>query len=359
VDNGRASSLLESEWNNIQRSDETDYVNDYIIRTKIREVLNASQLTYKYILFTGILSKATNPNIHYRCMQAKSSLPGAYDARSVGHGVVVPWEKAHGERLGGSNEPFLNKPARDPEFDTSNAARYVDKQERLANLLDRLEERVNSGDLDPVNVLRQFLYEYSCLESRTLEYTAVSDVPATVLISHVHDYIKHSGGGERLSAVTAGVMQAYYAHAHEDGPWVVDAEHANAPDNQSNAAGDVEILHNNDLHRAIEVKDKPTEPSDIQHAIKKARENSLPEYFYVVGAGYRGDSRKEAFSIAQNAPVEIGVLEPADLLSMLRFVGEDGRKEFLESTTNCLNQMRATQSNKDAFGALSDRFRDQ
>ncbi len=356
VDKNQAAVLLEDKWNLVQDSNESEYIQDDFIRMKINEVLNASQLTYKYILFTNILAKAVNPGIHYRSMQAKSNLDGAYNARSLGHKVVVPWEKEHGERLGGSNEPFLNKPALDPEFDISNAARSVAAQERLYNLLDRLESMANSGEVDAVDVLCQLLYEYSRLESRTLEFSAVSDVPVRTLVSQVREYVQESGGGERLAAVTGGVMQAYYTHVYPDGPWIVNAEHANAPDNQSNSAGDVEIFYDEELDRAVEVKDKPTEPSDVRHAIKKARENELSEYLYVVGAGFRGESESEVLSIVENAPVEVVLLEPTNIISLLRFVGDDGRREFIKATTEFLNQMRATQSNKDAFGTLVSSF---
>lgn len=80
-------------------------------------VIDNTHLTFKYILFTGILSKATDPTINALCLQAGSSLPGAYDARTVCHKVIVPFEMETLEKaLGGSNEPFLNKPARFPEL---------------------------------------------------------------------------------------------------------------------------------------------------------------------------------------------------------------------------------------------------
>jgi hypothetical protein len=77
---------------------------------QIKDIIQGKQLTYKYILLTAALAKAVNPNVHYRALQQGSKLQGAYDARSIAHRVVVPFEKSHGERFGGSNEPFLNRP---------------------------------------------------------------------------------------------------------------------------------------------------------------------------------------------------------------------------------------------------------
>lgn len=352
VDEEKAEQVLQTEWNNVQSSEETQYVDAHISR-KIREVFNASQLTYKYILFTNILAKAVNPNIHYRSMQAGSDLSGAYNARSLGHKIVVEWEKENGERLGGSNEPFLNKPARDPEFALENAARSQSAQKRLYNLLETLEDRTNSGDIDPINVLRQALYEFLQLEPQTVDYEDPSDVPYRALEPLVKQYISTSGGGERLAAVTAGVYRTYYSQAGDG--WEIDAEHANTADEFSKSAGDVEVFRENTLIRAVEVKDKPTERSDIQHAITKARESELGEYLFVLGSGWQSQSEKQAsLNDIENAPIELILIYPNELLSMLKFVGDAGRVEFTRVVGEYLNDMRATTTNKDDWKTLVD-----
>lgn len=350
VDDQKAEQVLQTEWNNVQSSEETQYVDAHIAR-KIREVFNASQLTYKYILFTNILAKAVNPNIHYRSMQAGSDLTGAYNARSLGHKVVVEWEKENGERLGGSNEPFLNKPARAPEFSLENAARSQSAQKRLYNLLESLEDKTNSGDVDPVNILRQALYEFLQLEPQTVDYEDPSDVPFRDLEPLVKQYISTSGGGERLAAVTAGVYRTYYSQAGDG--WTIDAEHANTADKFSKSAGDVEVFRENTLIRAAEVKDKPAERSDIQHAITKARESELGEYLFVLGAGWQSQNEKQAaINDIENAPIELILIYPDELLSMLKFVGDAGRVEFTRVVGEYLNDMRATSTNKDDWKAL-------
>ena len=76
-------------------------------------VLDNTHLTYKYILVTALASKAADESINPLALQAGSALPGSYDARSVCHGVIVKFEMTElGKALGGSNEPYLNKPAR-------------------------------------------------------------------------------------------------------------------------------------------------------------------------------------------------------------------------------------------------------
>ena len=97
---------------------------DCACRDLVDDVLKHTHLTYKYILVTALTAKATDESVNPLCLQAKSALLGAYDARSICHGVIVPFDmEVLNKALGGSNEPFLNKSARFPELSTSNAVR--------------------------------------------------------------------------------------------------------------------------------------------------------------------------------------------------------------------------------------------
>jgi len=322
VSSEEASTVLNREWEHVLSDDATQYVDDPFVRSNIRDVLTDSGKTYRYILVNAALSKAVNPDIHYRGLQAGSSLEGAYDARSVAHEVLVPWEKDHGERLGGSPEPFVNNPARHPEVDTGNRARSSQKQERLYNLLQRLEDNVREGTLDPTTVLRETLQAVSELESKTVDFESPSDAPYELIEEKIEQYIDKSGNGERLPAVVAGIVQTYYEHANE-GNWRVDCEHANVSDEFSNAAGDVEIFRGDTLHKAIEVKDKPATRSSVQHAIEKGRMNELGEYLYVPGAGFRSGEERDARQAAEDAPIELIFMTPEDLLGTLKLVDAD------------------------------------
>ncbi len=66
-------------------------------------VLDNTHLTYKYVLVNALLAKSTNSAINPLCLQKKSSLSGAYDARDLCHKVLVQFEKEKlGKALGGS-----------------------------------------------------------------------------------------------------------------------------------------------------------------------------------------------------------------------------------------------------------------
>lgn len=352
VNNEEASRILDREWKRVNADDKSEYVDDPFIRNKIAEVLNDSQKTYRYILVNATLAKATNSDVHYRALQAGSSLDGAHDARSLAHEVLVPWEKAHGERLGGSPKPFVNNPARHEEVSTENRARATKKQERLYNLLQRMEEKVEEGEIDPLSILRQTLYEITQLESQLVDFEAVSNAPYDEVEDVVTEYLSDSGKGERLPAVVAGIMQTYYEHA-ADVDWEIDAEHANVSDEFSKAAGDVEIFLNDELQKAMEVKDKPATQSSVQHAIQKARQNQLGEYIYVVGDGFKNGEKADIETEIEDAPIELILMYRDELISLLKVVDDSDRGFFLEKVGEFLNEMRANQRNKDRWTELA------
>lgn len=59
---------------------------------EIKSVLNGTHKTYKYVLVNGLLAKAVNKEIDALSLQAGDESDGAYDARSLCHKVLVPFE---------------------------------------------------------------------------------------------------------------------------------------------------------------------------------------------------------------------------------------------------------------------------
>jgi hypothetical protein len=353
VDKGEAKEILLTEWSRIQDESQTEYIDDPIIKQKISEVLEGPQLTYRYILMTSILGKAVNPDVHSRSMQSGSNLDGSFNARSLAHKVVVPWEKENGERLGGSNEPYLNKPARHPEWSLDVPARSTSARERLYNLLQRLEEKTNSGEIDPMDVLRQALQTFYELEPKLIEFESPDDAPYHIIEGAIIEYLTESGGGERLAAVMAACFQAKYDYAG-NGEWDVKADNANVPDSFSDEAGDVELYRNGHLKKAAEVKDKPTTRSDIQHVVTKAQQHELDEYLYIVGADFDLGAEEAAREEAENAPVSIHLVYPDEILALLKLVDDEQRVNFIDYVGEYLNDMRASDESKAAYQEVVD-----
>ena len=105
VNKDKAKEILSKYWKKKKLSKFSPAVHKVLT-----ECLISDHKTYRYILFNGILAKCVNPSVDPIALQAGASIKGAFDARSLCHEVVVPFEKeVMNNRLGGSNEPFLNK----------------------------------------------------------------------------------------------------------------------------------------------------------------------------------------------------------------------------------------------------------
>lgn len=358
LDLERADELLREEWKRVLRDEDHDYIDDSGLRRGIRQLLADDRygvMTFKYMFLSNVLAKAVHPAIHYRAIQTESDLEEAFSSRTIAEQVIVDWEQENGQRLGGSNEPGTSKPFRWPEVTKEIQVMREDVRDHLFDLLEQLEKRSSEGVLDPIDVLRYSLYEVSQLESQTVDYASPSTVPYRDLEPRLYEYLEISGGGERLAAVAAGIVSASYFHAGDDS-WEVAAEHVNIPDEQSNAAGDIEIFNDEELDHAYEVKDKPVAKNDIVHAIEKAQSHQLGEYIYLAGAGFKAGEKRAAIDVADAAPIEMILVYPKEMVSRLKFVGKEGRKKFIDDVGEFLNDMRATEGNKRDWIAIAERF---
>src|SRR5579863_2057347 len=111
-----ARQRLRAEWNSIQAG-ESQLPAD-VLPTKISEAISRSidsaTKTYRYVLPTQLLAKLVDADLDCRCIQVGSGLKNSFDARSVCHEVIVPFDRENHGVLGGSAEPYLNNPLRIP-----------------------------------------------------------------------------------------------------------------------------------------------------------------------------------------------------------------------------------------------------
>ncbi|WP_256545428.1 restriction endonuclease, SacI family [Halobellus inordinatus] len=353
IDHSEAEDLLRETWREVTDSDESSYVDDYIIRQGLREVLHAEiygTRTFKYILVTNVLAKTVNPDIHALALQDQSELPGSFNSGGLATDVVTDWEKDNGERLGGSNEPRTNSVYyRQSELNTDYEVRNDDLYQTLIRLLEELEEQSSEGEIEPIDMLRQTLYVVSQLEPTTVSYANPPDVSYVELKEAVEQYLERSGTGERLAAVAAGVLDAQYFVADRSDVFI-KVDHVNVADENSSAAGDIEVFEDEDeevLLQAAEVKDKPATKADIQHSISTGRTHKLDEYLFITGRGFQSHTEEErAIDTIEDAEIEVVVITTDDLLSSLKFQGRAGRTRFRESVGEFLNDMRAQEESK-------------
>ena len=257
------------------------------METKIEQILRHSHLTYKYILLTGMLAIAVDPRAHPLALQSSAPFDGAFNARDLCHSVVVPFEKENlQERLGGSNEPFLNQPARHTHLSTDNSGRKGVDLVTLKNLIYVLESaKEHSCEMDSlVCVLSTIL----TLESRkVVMQEGISNHVITKfgLNQLIGKILEKSCEGETLALVTAFLLELY---ANENlGEVSVQSHPTNQSGSSSMGISDIDVYKYDDgsekLILCIEAKDKEFNVSDVDHAVGKVMRDGGKSLIFIEG----------------------------------------------------------------------------
>ncbi|MBS1301694.1 restriction endonuclease, SacI family [Loktanella sp. SALINAS62] len=282
VDSGRASQILKDATLAAQ---DRAYRVPRDMETKIEQIIGHTHLTYKYVLLTGMLAKATNPRANPLVLQAGAPLQGAFDARSLCHGVVVPFEQTVLEkRLGGSNEPFLNKPARYTHLSMDNAVRRGKDRatlQRLIEVFEMVNEQEN-GDQALVAVLSHVL----AMKSRVVVFDTDrfgTFVSKAKLLALVEALLAKSCEGETL-ALSVALLFELMAKGHGN-DLIVSSHPANQSGASSNEVADIDVFEadGQTLRHCVEAKDKPFTRADVDHAGGKVAEAGHSAMIFVYG----------------------------------------------------------------------------
>jgi hypothetical protein len=257
--------------------------------TLVDFVFDNTHLTYKYILFTALAAKATNENINPLALQAKSELSGAYDARSICHGVIVKFEMTElGKALGGSNEPYLNKPARFPELSKTNAVRRGRDQEILHRLCDDLPKIKSSEEAydSLVYAIQKLLVIKAQKELITNFNILTSNTDAARLYKFIDTLLRENHEGEILTLVIAGLYELYMESICDE--YFVDVHPVNQSGASSKEISDLDVYKNGVHFLSNELKDKPFNDSDLRHAADKVAISGKNQMHFIVGrhSGY-------------------------------------------------------------------------
>lgn len=259
------------------------------METKIEQIIGHTHLTYRYILLNGMLAKATNPRSDPLALQAGAPLAGAFDARSLCHSVVVPFEQTVLEkRLGGSNEPFLNKPARYTHLSTDNAVRRGKDRttlERLIAVFELVNEHENGMDA-LVAVLARILE----LESRvvTFDEGRFEDLASKRAMGQLcSSLLSRSCEGESLALVVAMLFEL--VSVSHGGGLQVSSHPANQSGSSSNEISDIDVFEEDGKtpRYCCEAKDKVFTRADIDHAAGKVAESGHSSMLFVYGPNAR------------------------------------------------------------------------
>ena len=331
VDRLIALKLLEESWTKISVAP----LPPEEIQDLIEEIMSANDITFKYILVTGYLAKCVNPKIHSRSLQAKSDLPGAYDARILGNRVVVGFEKSKGNLFGLSNEPFINNPARHAEHRGDNPQL---RNKKLAAKLHLALELAQTSASDVVSLTLIHILRLGKVASER-EFQVACQTSAT--ISRTLIFLKKilliSDGGSILVAIWASFLELISE------PESVRSYEPNASDKFAKTTGDIETFVDGKLVSAVDCKQRPLNGDDVFHGIKKAVEARISEYVFVYSQGIESQSDKtirDAISINEGK-LDILLIDIWDELPrVVRLLNPSQRSKFGDTIVNRLRKMR-------------------
>lgn len=265
------------------------------IGSAISDILRGSHKTYRYILFTALLAKSTNDKIDILSLQAGDESVGAYDARSLCHNIVVPFEREYiPHSLGDSNEPYLNKPARFQRLSESNAVRAGKDMLILKRMLDILPQIKTSEiafrylshavyELIEINKEYERQYQFDDAESSVSETTQE-------ILDFIDKVTERTCGGEICPLIVATLENLFYPSL------LVMPHKVNECGASSKEIGDIDIYslsangEKKDIETSIEVKDKDFSEMDLQHAISKFKSAGLKRSMFVYGKRVKFDS---------------------------------------------------------------------
>jgi len=265
-----------------------DYVPQSAHAASLKRVVTGSHMTYRYMMVTALLAKATNEAINPLAVQAKAEIENAFDARSLCHAVIVPNEASLlKSALGGSNEPYLNKPARIPYLSESNPVRGGQDRETL-KLLCRILPIIKTRD-EAAKALSDALFYATraiALREKDVE-TAVAGIeaaPAQVR-SFLRALLAETHHGETVVLVSALLYWLLSRHKGED--WSIQVHPVNEAGSSSNQISDVDVYSGKELVHTCEVKDKEVIASDVHHAIRKASTAQCKSLHIILGLSGR------------------------------------------------------------------------
>jgi hypothetical protein len=346
----------------LAKADNPSYAPTSTACLKIADVILGGHKTFRYILITGLLAKAADSSVNPLCLQAHAGVTGAFDARSLCHKVLVPFERKFlHSKLGGSNEPFLNKPARFPMLSSSNAVRAGTDKKALEKTISILGNAKNSEQAFNllVECLHFALKRDPSIQPSLFDSEKGSFQPYDFYDIFFHHLLNDSCGGE--SPVLAAAYALKISLERQDS-FKVQVHKANQCGASSKEYSDIDVYYRGRLYLCAEVKDKPFSETDVEHAVKKAASGHPLTLLFLFGqhAIYPGlkndiprfldmtksyDLHTRFFSIPSFLSQSVSLFPQNDLTSILKTVESINREasfsdKTVEHIKSCIEKAR-------------------
>ncbi len=326
-----------------------------VLKEKIRDCLTSSTKTYRYVLPTQLLSKSINRNLDCRSLQAADESEGSFDARTIAHAVIVPFDSQNHDVLGGSKEPYVNNPLRCPAVSVAFRERQKNKNDwdKLIFVLDLVQSRDEAHFTK--QVFDQVLFEIrKLLEDVTVIYPTPSRISLEQTQKLIRDFLSERSGGERLEAVATSLFRTIAEKFKLFDQ--VKREKVNAADASSGMVADIECYLNDEIVLLVEVKDRSLNLTQLNAKVDIARSNRIRELLFMAEQGVQESNKEDIkkkisqeFTSGQNIYV-------IDLLSfstgIMILLGETGRVHFLNKIGSELEKSKSSIKHRKAWANL-------
>jgi SacI restriction endonuclease len=252
------------------------------------EICERTTRTHIAFLGTALLAKSVSADVDIYAVKARSLEAGAYSARSLAHGVLVPFAPQLGINLGVTGREPLNN---QPYFRIMRVSRDIpihgNAKPALEALCDLLEIADTFKSTDKAKkALRAFIF---VRRKYVPSYNALSDISEGLTPRRLVDAIEtfvtgDSEGGKRAQAVAAGFLDMFAGKER------VETSRINDPDRH--LPGDVgvrDVESPESWEKMFEVRDKPVTSADLYHFAQKAVDAEVKEAAFLAVAGNQKD----------------------------------------------------------------------
>jgi len=310
----------------------------------INDCLTSSIKTYHYVLPTQLLAKAVNQDLDARSLQASHDAPGAFDARTVAHQVIVPFDQTNYRVLGGSPEPYVNNPVRVPAVIAEYRTQQRNKEDwdKLVTVLGAVEQANDPAFTQ--RVFEQVLFEtYKLLAGVTVSYPTPNRISLSGVQNLIDSYLEATSGGERMEAICTALFQTI----GEEFKVFDEAkrEKVHAADASSGMLADIECYRDKRIVLLVEVKDRLLTLTQLDSKVDVARSRQIAELLFLARTGGEQTETAEIhdriiaeFASGQN----IYITNFTDFsLGIFILLGEKGRTKFINAIGQELNRVNA------------------
>jgi hypothetical protein len=315
------------------------------------QICEGTSKTHIAFLGTALLAKCVNIECDAFSVKAGDRSPGAYSARGLSHGVLVPLAPKLDINLGVTGREPLNN---QPYFRIMRVTRDIPvlanakiATDALVDLLEIINGLASSDEAR--DGLRAFIHVRRKYSPRYANFGEDTDaVSAHELCEVITRFVaENSEGGRRAQAVVAGLLDLFA------GPDRVLSGRINDPDRH--LPGDVGIKNRENpetWEKVFEVRDKVVSNEDVYLFIQKSIENDVKEAAIVCAHAAQADLDTKEISIwARERGVSITFFLGWDsFITQIAFWSEAPQAEGLKNAPNLIyNRLVEIEASEDAI----------